>query len=570
MITSQQILESISSILEARVVANVDSIDRYLSTLDRSTDKSNIKQWIKTRLRKYLLNDYPGVSIKKSSEPGDFHHYNSAWPEYVQKAILNNEEVVEVDPSVGFINKIDHVIDYFNSDDAPQGALHGISVENAIRKSEEWNEILARRAADKETEEDYRIIAKDGGYTWVELLTKEALEKETKFMSHCVGDPNMGYLQKIQRGDCQIISLRDSSNKPHVTMEVNGFELEQVQGHGNDPVSSKYLQICYDFLNHYIKPKQVHNSVFISLKARWENEKFVKATFTELIDMIDIDYASEEEIEEIIEIGKQEGGLDDLNHLGYSALHLILLHGEEMTSVVKSLLDAGADVNVKTSQGVTPIVLAVNATQEWDSSDVFDLLLKRGADANSKDYDGDPVIFYVLRIIEDDKQRDNMVDSLIRIGKADMNVKDHNYRQTPLISAMLLNHKVDRDGDLIGYDESTVSTILSYGKPDVTIKDRHGRDALSYAIGFNSSDLIYELIRKGSDPNQIYPDGTTPLEDAIELSAMDAAWELLRWKIKPETLQKCLDYCKEYSCDTEFEKELKARLGIDDEEEEEE
>ena len=571
MITASQILESLLSILEARVVFNASAIEEYLTQWKKySNHEPRTVQWIETRLRKYILNDLTtAVRIYKKDVTKEGL---AETPTYVIKAFEKGEPVYHITIRPEFYNQIRHVIDYFKSDDAPQGQLHGISVEDAIRKSEEWNKILAKRAVDTETEEDYKVIHKDGGFTWVELLTEKALSKETHYMDHCVGDPKMGYLKAIQGGDCQIISLRDPSNKPHVTIEYNLHEhsIEQVSGHGNQPVVSRYLPLCYKFINEILKPRNADGYAMVNLRALFNGRKIVKANFADLVDMLDAEYITDEQFKELLAEGKQEGTLNDLSReRGYSALHVLLNNCQDMTPVIERLLNAGANVNIVDKDKVNPLFIAIQTVEEWDSTAVFDLLLKRGADANAKGAGGDPIIFYVIRQVEDDERREDMVDSLIRIGKADMNVRESTNGYTPLMAAMLWNHREDKYGEYRGYDEDTVSTILSYGKSDVTLKDKYGYDALCHAVGVNARGLIYELIRGGVDPNQEYSDKSTPLEYAIEMGSMDCAWELLKYRIKPEILQRCLDHCGEHYCDPEFEKELKELLGIEDDEEEE-
>lgn len=576
MITASNIIESLLFLLlESRVVANPEEVDEYIDDFERKTNKPSVKQWLKVRLRKYFLNDYSNAMV--------ITHPSKNLPTYALIALEKGQEVVAVMPTDTFCRKIDHVIDYFNSDDAPQGALHGISVDDAIKKSEEWNEILAKRAIDQETEEDYRVIKKDGLFTWVELLSQKALEKETHYMSHCVGDPQMGYADAIKQGRCQIISLRDSSNKPHVTIEVKGDEIEQVQGHGNKAVAPKYLPLCYDFINHTLKPKHADTSILVNLRGVWENGKLVRAGFADLIDMIDFDYTEDDDIEEIIEIGKEEQSLNELNSNGYGALHLLLLVPAVVAgSWIEPLLDAGCDPNTKDREGITPIVYAVDTVENWEDTFVFDVLLKAGADANAKDKTGDPVIFSVIRKVDDPEFREDIVDSLIRIGKADMNIQEHTQGLTPLMAAMLWTIRggdednYDREESVPDYDTGTVSKILDYGKVDVKIKTKHGYDAMFYAVGFNDTDLMYGLYRAGADLSEKYPVSQTHLEkrSLIEGAIEDHNWRaarwLLRYKIDDEILFNCLDYCEKWGCDDEIHQEIKDRLGIEDDEEEDE
>lgn len=68
-------------------------------------------------------------------------------------------------------------------------------------------------------------------------------------MNHCVG----GYTV----GQQDIYSLRDSSNAPHITIEVSNNEFEQIQGKGNTNVSKKYAK--------YLRQVFVENKVFFGI-----------------------------------------------------------------------------------------------------------------------------------------------------------------------------------------------------------------------------------------------------------------------------------------------------------------
>ena len=78
----------------------------------------------------------------------------------------------------------------------------------------------------------------DDGYYVVRLLTPAALDRESAEMQHCIG--NGGYDERLNDGKHTYLSLRDAQGKPHVTLEIVGYEIVQYQGKQNQHPHKKY------------------------------------------------------------------------------------------------------------------------------------------------------------------------------------------------------------------------------------------------------------------------------------------------------------------------------------------
>ena len=79
--------------------------------------------------------------------------------------------------------------------------------------------------------------------------------------------------------------------------------------------------------------------------------------------------------------------VDRLNHFKESALHLATCYAS--TSLIGKLIEKGADVNGKDSEGRTPLHRAVKT----NTSQSVELLLCKGADANALDKNMETPIF---------------------------------------------------------------------------------------------------------------------------------------------------------------------------------
>jgi hypothetical protein len=88
---------------------------------------------------------------------------------------------------------------------------------------------------------------KFNGWTIKEVKTRNNLKTEGEKMDHCVGGE--GYCQDVSQGKARIFSLRDPSNKPHVTMEVrDDWEFRQVFGPNNSNPKSEYKMAVGEWL----------------------------------------------------------------------------------------------------------------------------------------------------------------------------------------------------------------------------------------------------------------------------------------------------------------------------------
>jgi hypothetical protein len=129
-----------------------------------------------------------------------------------------------------------------------EGNVHqlvGLSWDEAINASFAWHEGLSKKRIMGPAPAAKKVIHtwKDG-FKLYELTTAEELEVEGSHMGHCVGE---WMLEDIRRGAMRILSLRDSKERPKVTVEL-GTNTEtpewvavmQAQGPGNSPPSDKH------------------------------------------------------------------------------------------------------------------------------------------------------------------------------------------------------------------------------------------------------------------------------------------------------------------------------------------
>ena len=198
-------------------------------------------------------------------------------------------------------------------------------------------------------------------------------------------------------------------------------------------------------------------------------------------------------------------------------------------SCVNLLIEAGADVNVKTEKGVTALIQA--ATN--DHHDCIDLLIEAGADVNQRS-DGSRTPLTSAAFPGSIK----CIQKLLTAG-ADVNLPGQG-GQTSLMYSAMFGHESCLDALLkagadVNVKETSGSTALiitsTYGHErclkrlieagaDVNIKDNDGQTALIRASCFHNFRCIEHLLKAGADVNE-----TTETDNVTALMAVSVCTE---------------------------------------------
>ena len=214
----------------ARNIVNSDEVETWLHQAFGETYEA-IWSWVGTSLRKWIIKEAPAKTIVQDALP--------AW---LRDKMSNDAQAVVLDDDLANIIRpwLDYLLHWTSQN--PGKAIQQ-SVDAVSKKSSAWHKKLRDRAKPTKPmpEEGTTIVHTfSSGYTWRQLTTEQALANESNHMGHCVGNLGFGYLNRVQRGQIEIYSLRDSRNVPHVTIEKAGSKIAQIKGKGNSAVAEKY------------------------------------------------------------------------------------------------------------------------------------------------------------------------------------------------------------------------------------------------------------------------------------------------------------------------------------------
>jgi hypothetical protein len=226
----------LAAMVMGRNVANVPDVETFLKGL-HTNQYAEVDRWLDTTMRKWLLRAYEKFNPYKPK---------SSDPDWMQ----GKTDLIELTLDQDLAGRVEHVVDFLKAkaEENPEIKLNNFQADEAFKQSNEWLENLMKKKIEEEVENtDYQVLSTDGAYRWCKLISENALLREGRLMGHCVG----GYWKQVKRGTVEIISLRDSKNEPHATIEFIPKQgvINQIKGKGNKGLVDEYRPYLVRFLN---------------------------------------------------------------------------------------------------------------------------------------------------------------------------------------------------------------------------------------------------------------------------------------------------------------------------------
>ena len=171
-------------------------------------------------------------------------------------------------------------------------------------------------------------------------------------------------------------------------------------------------------------------------------------------------------------VGLQE--VDLHNHDNYTALHLAVQ--QKHADVVQVLIDAGADIETKTADGRSPLLVASISGELT----VVTKLVEAGADVRATDAEGNACLIFAAH-----QGHTDVVRYLVGLPEVDLNHQGSN-NQTALYLA-------------VGGKHSDVVQVLIDAGADIETKDDEGRSPLLLASCLGELTIVTKLVNAGAD-----------------------------------------------------------------------
>ena len=228
----------------------------------------------------------------------------------------------------------------------------------------------------------------------------------------------------------------------------------------------------------------------------------------------------------------------DVNHKsssGQAGLHVAAIGGQ--AEVAAYLLENGAEVDIKTEADKTPLMTAAGQ----GTGAVLEVLLRFNADVNLKDKGQQTALMYAAS-----RGYRTVVDLLLSHG-ADIDARDK-YKQTALLYAIDKEHKVIverllRQGADVNVQDDDENTALHFassrGYRDVTalllksnalvnVENKDKDTALMKAAAYGHREVVEQLIQYRADVNKRNKNRETALIKASKKGHRDTAALLLQ------------------------------------------
>jgi hypothetical protein len=127
------------------------------------------------------------------------------------------------------------------------------TIDALAREADAWTKMQRnqRKIVALDPAEEEMFMDLGDGWRMVRMKSATALDRESGFMQHCVGDG--AYDEMLRDPAMRLVSLRDHKNEPHVTVEMDleKNRLIQVWGKANTIPKAEYAELMRPFFKRH-------------------------------------------------------------------------------------------------------------------------------------------------------------------------------------------------------------------------------------------------------------------------------------------------------------------------------
>ena len=214
---------------------------------------------------------------------------------------------------------------------------------------------------------------------------------------------------------------------------------------------------------------------------------------------------------------------------GFTVLHMACQEGYD--AIVTLLLRKGSKIDQTDDDGVTPLMLSCEAGH----LDVVALLISEKADVNAVDNHGKTAVFRAAVVAGSELCVKLLLDAHADVfqspvpGKTLVDLCQKKSNECAQRISLALSKQGAGERLLLATEKGNVGAVFAMvtGGADVTAADADGWNALHFAAGEGTLELVAFFLRKGLKANTPAKDGATPIELATEEEHDDVV-EMLR------------------------------------------
>lgn len=244
MIKAYKLIESISHFINIyeRNVVNISEIDGWISDFSRVVKNREIQEWLQKFVRKYLIEKYPEVREVNPHELSKLHA-----PAWVDQAIERGDVLYTVDISLEFEEDVEKIVD------AMELLYPGREFDKMV-KTPMSKDLVVQAERTLKSDQKRSGVEETGlhypdGSRWVKLKQWETIKWEGDEMANCLKRFTQSYYDAIKNGKEEVYSLRDSHNKPRLTVLTDkSGAIKQAKGYKNEDVPVEYADHVYDLI----------------------------------------------------------------------------------------------------------------------------------------------------------------------------------------------------------------------------------------------------------------------------------------------------------------------------------
>jgi hypothetical protein len=259
-------MKNFSELAQTKAMRNVVNGQELVDWLAKASDEKlghgardeKARAWVAGVGRRHMHRQAPAIEL--SQEEVRLLAESHSW---VALAAREGRPLHRLDLSAGEGEELASILDWMRSERGPGLASDWsrVSWPQGVKAHQAWidemnraaQKLLSAQQAFDGCEVAASVTDVEGleGWSWVKVVSKEALEREGALMRHCVGS----YAERVERGACAVWSLRDVEGKPLVTVETShvprGVSMRQVKGFANSTPASSHAQALGALFGHF-------------------------------------------------------------------------------------------------------------------------------------------------------------------------------------------------------------------------------------------------------------------------------------------------------------------------------